>query len=273
MLRRCRTSLAWSRSSHRTTSRRSGAPLAPRTCTKSGATSNGGCGMSPPWSGRWRTAPVRVVETKRRQSRWRVTIRQQRGRRQPVRQTGKQESTDLYAGHIELGAILPDFIHQIGRSRWSIETRLFQTMTTDSHRKQASVHQSHPHALVALTMIRLFGLLADASVSAPPGAASLGPACAGLLCPGTPTRLLVRGAGVRFQMIPGQLVATLHAGPAPAPAGARVLVACPPNQRSARSWPALQNPPPAPSPSKHPRINHILALQNPLCEIAGWYRI
>jgi len=102
---------------------------------------------------------VRVVETKRRKMRRRVTIVEQRGRRQPVKQTVEEESTDFYASNIELGAIPPRFIHQLGRSRWSIETPLFQTMTTDCHLKQASVHQSHPQALVVLTMIRLLAYL------------------------------------------------------------------------------------------------------------------
>ena len=102
---------------------------------------------------------VRVVETKRSQTRRRVTIVEQRGRRQPVKQTVEEESTDFYASNIELGAIPPRFIHQLGRSRWSIETPLFQTMTTDCHLKQASVHQSHPQALVVLTMIRLLAYL------------------------------------------------------------------------------------------------------------------
>ncbi len=102
---------------------------------------------------------VRVVETKRSQTRRRVTIVEQRGRRQPVKQTVEEESTDFYASNIELGAIPPRFIHQLGRSRWSIETPLFQTMTTDCHLKQASVHQSHPPALVVLTMIRLLAYL------------------------------------------------------------------------------------------------------------------
>ena len=45
------------------------------------------------------------------------------------------------------------------------------------------------------------GLSADAGVLPAPGAASGGPARAGLLCAGTPAGLLVCGAGVRFQLI------------------------------------------------------------------------
>ncbi|MFQ5928003.1 MAG: transposase, partial [Terriglobia bacterium] len=102
---------------------------------------------------------VGVVQTVRRQSRRRVTIVRPGGRRQPIKRTEQEESTNFYASNIELGAIPPVFIHQIGRSRWSIETGLFQTITTDAHLKQASVHQSHPQALVMLTMIRLLAFL------------------------------------------------------------------------------------------------------------------
>ncbi len=102
---------------------------------------------------------VRVVETKRSQRRRHVTIVEKQGRRQPVRQTVEEESADFYASNIELGAIPPRFIHQIGRGRWRIETPVFQTLASDCHFKQASVHQSHPQALVALTMIRLLAYL------------------------------------------------------------------------------------------------------------------
>ncbi len=98
---------------------------------------------------------VGVVECKRKQTRRRVTIVEQ----QPVQQAEQKESTDFYASNIEWGAIPPWFLHQIGRSRWSIETSLFQTMTTEAHLKQPSVHQSHPQALVVLRMIRLLAYL------------------------------------------------------------------------------------------------------------------
>ncbi len=46
---------------------------------------------------------VRVVETKRSQIRRRVTIVEQRGRRQPVKQTVEEESTDFYASNNRVG--------------------------------------------------------------------------------------------------------------------------------------------------------------------------
>jgi hypothetical protein len=47
------------------------------------------------------------------------------------------------------------FIHQVGRSRWIIDTAFFQTMTTDAHLKRPSVHQDRANALIVLTRIRV----------------------------------------------------------------------------------------------------------------------
>jgi len=62
-------------------------------------------------------------------------------------------STNFYASNVDLGAIPPYFIHQLGRSRWTIDTQVFQTITTDCHLKRPSAHQDC--ALVVLTMIRV----------------------------------------------------------------------------------------------------------------------
>ena len=64
-----------------------------------------------------------------------------------------EESTNYYATNLELGSIPPTFIHQLGRSRWRVDTDAFQTLTTQAHLKQPSVHQTC--ALVVLTMIRV----------------------------------------------------------------------------------------------------------------------
>jgi hypothetical protein len=96
---------------------------------------------------------VRVVNTVRVQNANRVTVRKQDG--QPIRE--KQPvpivSTNFYATNVDLGAIPSFFIHQLGRSRWVIDAQTSQTITTDCHLKQPSVHQSR--ALVVLTMIRV----------------------------------------------------------------------------------------------------------------------
>jgi hypothetical protein len=62
-------------------------------------------------------------------------------------------STNFYASNVDLGAIPPYFIHQLGRSRWTIDAQAFQTITTDCHLKQPSAHQDC--ALIVLTMIRV----------------------------------------------------------------------------------------------------------------------
>jgi hypothetical protein len=47
------------------------------------------------------------------------------------------------------------FVHQLGRSRWVIDTEVFQTITTDGHLKKPSVHQRRSQAFIVLTMIRV----------------------------------------------------------------------------------------------------------------------
>jgi Transposase DDE domain len=95
---------------------------------------------------------VRVVKTVRIEHQRRVTLS---GRDAP-RTKGKTEmslqSTNFYATNFELGSISPLFIHQFSRSRWRIDTEVFQTLTTDCHLKHPAVHQTT--ALVVLTMIR-----------------------------------------------------------------------------------------------------------------------
>ncbi len=84
---------------------------------------------------------------------------------------GKQacDETGLndYATNMELGSAPPLFIHPLGRSRWMIDTDsprfacaagAFQTLATDSHLKQPSVHQNRGQALVNLTLIRVLWL-------------------------------------------------------------------------------------------------------------------
>jgi hypothetical protein len=62
------------------------------------------------------------------------------------------QSTNFYATNFELGSISPLFLHRFSRSRWRIDTEVFQTLTTDCHLKHPAVHQTT--ALVVLTMIR-----------------------------------------------------------------------------------------------------------------------
>ena len=97
---------------------------------------------------------VRVVKTVRIENQRRVTVSEEEkdGHRIKSKTAATQESTNFYATNFELGSVSPLFIHQFSRSRWRIDTEVFQTITTDCHLKHPAVHQAT--ALVVLTMIR-----------------------------------------------------------------------------------------------------------------------
>ena len=95
---------------------------------------------------------VRVVKTVRLEQQRRVTVSEKDDQRTKSKTAVTQESTNFYATNFELGSISPLFIHQFSRSRWRIDTEVFQTLTTDCHLKHPAVHQTT--ALVVLTMIR-----------------------------------------------------------------------------------------------------------------------
>ena len=95
---------------------------------------------------------VRVVKTVRVEHQRRVTVSEKDGHRTKSKTAVTQESTNFYATNFELGSVSPLFIHQFSRSRWRIDTEVFQTLTTDCHLKHPAVHQTT--ALVVLTMIR-----------------------------------------------------------------------------------------------------------------------
>ena len=95
---------------------------------------------------------VRVVKTVRIEHQRRVAIREKDGQQTKSKTATSQQSTNFYATNFELGSISPLFIHQFSRSRWRIDTEVFQTITTDCHLKHPAVHQTT--ALVVLTMIR-----------------------------------------------------------------------------------------------------------------------
>ncbi len=96
---------------------------------------------------------VGVVKTVRVQKTNRIAVEKKDGRPVPKKEPAPIVSTNFYATNVDLGAIPPLFIHQLGRSRWTIDAQVFQTITTDCHLKQPSVHQCC--ALLVLTMIRV----------------------------------------------------------------------------------------------------------------------
>lgn len=95
---------------------------------------------------------VRVVKIVRLEHLQRVRISEKDGHRSQAKIPVAQPSTNFYATNFELGSISPRFLHQLSRSRWRIDTEVFQTITTDCHLKHPAVHQTT--ALVVLTMIR-----------------------------------------------------------------------------------------------------------------------
>jgi len=99
---------------------------------------------------------VRIVKTVRTQKKNRVVVqRDQTSQKRRLKEAFTEQSTNFYASNLELGAIPPVFIHQLGRSRWSIDTEVFQTITTEGNLKKPSVHQDRGQALVVLTSIRV----------------------------------------------------------------------------------------------------------------------
>ena len=99
---------------------------------------------------------VRVVKTIRRQPVKRLRVRRDEpGKKSTGKETVVEASTNFYASTLELGSIPPVFLHQLGRSRWIMDTTVFQTLTTEAHLKRPSVHQGSAQALVVLTMIRV----------------------------------------------------------------------------------------------------------------------
>jgi Transposase DDE domain len=99
---------------------------------------------------------VRVVKTVRTQQKRRIRVHlNDAGQRRPQKEMVVEQSTNFYASNLELGTIPPVFVYQLGRSRWVIDTEVFQTITTDGHLKKPSVHQGRGQALLVLTMIRV----------------------------------------------------------------------------------------------------------------------
>jgi len=99
---------------------------------------------------------VRVVKTVRTQQKKRIRVGLNAdGRKRSQKEIVAEVSTNFYASNLELGTLPPVFVHQLGRSRWIIDTEVFQTITTDGHLKKPSVHQGRGQALIVLTMIRV----------------------------------------------------------------------------------------------------------------------
>ncbi len=97
---------------------------------------------------------VRVVKTLRTQTKRRLTVQRDGDQRTLRKVPVAERSTNIYASNLALVTMPPAVLAQVGRSRWRIDTEVFQTLTTQCHLKRPSVHQHHDQALVVLTMIR-----------------------------------------------------------------------------------------------------------------------
>jgi hypothetical protein len=96
---------------------------------------------------------VSLLKTLRRCPRRRSLIRDKKLSAARQRQTVEEVTTNYYASNLGLGLIPPLFLYQLGRSRWRIDTEVFQTLTVDCHLKHAAAHR--PTALPVWTMIRV----------------------------------------------------------------------------------------------------------------------
>jgi len=98
---------------------------------------------------------IGIVKTVRALMKKRQRFSREQAEKHYLRESFVEQSTNFYASNLALGLVSPLFIHQLGRSRWRIDTEVFQTITTEGHLKQPSVHQQRAQALVVLTMIRV----------------------------------------------------------------------------------------------------------------------
>jgi hypothetical protein len=97
---------------------------------------------------------VRIVKTVRREENTRLRIEREGAHRVTRKAAGWEESTNVYASSVGPLTASPELLEALGRSRWRIDTEVFQTLTRACYLKHPAVHQQHDQALVVLTMIR-----------------------------------------------------------------------------------------------------------------------
>ena len=99
---------------------------------------------------------VHVVKTVRHHARHHQHVEPTpAGKKHIVKVLAVDVRTNFYASNLQLGSIPPFFLHQLGRSRWNIDARLFQILVTQGALKQPSLHQGYANAPLVLTMIRV----------------------------------------------------------------------------------------------------------------------
>jgi len=99
--------------------------------------------------------PVRVVKTVERVQRPRRTIVQDGERRRSHTVWQETLHRNVFATNLAPGLVSLAQVAAWGRSRWRIDTEVFQTLSKECGLKHLAVHQQHGQALVVLTMIRV----------------------------------------------------------------------------------------------------------------------
>jgi hypothetical protein len=98
---------------------------------------------------------VRCVQEVRRAAQTHMHVEREGGHRTHHKTVVWEESTTLYASSLRELSCSPEGLVAVGRSRWRIDTEVFQTLTKECHLKHPAVHQHHDQAFVVLTMIRV----------------------------------------------------------------------------------------------------------------------
>jgi len=128
---------------------------------------------------------VRTLKKKRQQ-----ISRGQEGKNY-LRESFVEQSTNFYASNLVLGLVPPLFIHQLGRSRWRIDTEVFQTITTEGHLKQPYRAPTTRPSLGGVDHDPRFGLHADAGLLPSPSAQSFSKNFLRFLRTGSPPSLSI----------------------------------------------------------------------------------
>lgn len=98
---------------------------------------------------------VRIVKTMRRTEIRRQAVEQADGHRTVRRVPHWETQTTLCASSLSPMVMPAEMLEDVARSRWRIDTEVFQTLTTQCALKRPSVHQGQEQAWVVLTMLRV----------------------------------------------------------------------------------------------------------------------
>jgi hypothetical protein len=98
---------------------------------------------------------LRVVQTVERTRRPQRRIVHEGERRVARTERTEHCHTNVFATNLPPWSVALEQVAAMGRSRWRIDTEVFQTLSQECGLKHLAVHQPRGHALVMLTMIRV----------------------------------------------------------------------------------------------------------------------